>query len=109
MTTVGKVTVSLPAELLARIEELRHGRHASRSETVAELLWRGWRQVEAEEREARYRAAYADQPETDDERAWAEEAATDLLAEADPHWQHDAPAPTGRQPRRRVTRSSRTA
>lgn len=100
MTTVGKVTVSLPAELLARIEELRSARHTSRSETVSELLWRGWRQVEAEEREARYRAAYEAVPDSDEEGAWAEEAAADLFAEADPGWESDgAPAPPGRPPR----------
>ncbi|HVW31527.1 MAG TPA: CopG family transcriptional regulator [Acidimicrobiia bacterium] len=105
------MTVSLPAELLARVEELRHARQTSRSEMVSELLWRGWRQVEAEEREARYRAAYEGQPDTDEERAWAEEAAADLLGEADPGWEEAdvSPAPRQRRPRRQATRSSRIA
>jgi metal-responsive CopG/Arc/MetJ family transcriptional regulator len=83
MSRAEKVTVSLPAELLARIEHRRHDQEASRSEVVSELLWRGWRQVEAEEREERSRAAYQLQPETHAERAWAEEAAKDLFGEND--------------------------
>ncbi|MGH9047872.1 MAG: CopG family transcriptional regulator [Acidimicrobiales bacterium] len=80
------MTVSLPAELLARIEHRRHDREASRSEVVSELLWRGWRQAEDEEREERYRAAYRAQPETDAERTWADEAAKDLFGEEDTAW-----------------------
>lgn len=89
MSRAEKVTVSLPAELLARIEHRRHDEEASRSEVVSELLWRGWRQVEAEEREERSRAAYQKQPETDAERAWAEEAAKDLFGENDISWRDD--------------------
>ena len=89
MSRAEKVTVSLPAELLARIEHRRHDREASRSEIVSELLWRGWRQVEAEEREERYRSAYRAQPETDAERAWADQAAKDLLGEDAVVWSDD--------------------
>ncbi|MHB8295065.1 MAG: hypothetical protein ACYDH5_10675 [Acidimicrobiales bacterium] len=78
--------MSLPAELLARIEHRRRDQETSRSEVVSELLWRGWRQAEAEEREERYRAAYQAQPETDAERTWAEQAATDLFGEGDTAW-----------------------
>ena len=49
MSRAEKVTVSLPTELLARIEHRRHDRAASRSKIVSELLWRGLSQVEAEE------------------------------------------------------------
>ncbi|MGH9044064.1 MAG: ribbon-helix-helix protein, CopG family [Acidimicrobiales bacterium] len=86
MTRVEKVTVSLPADLLARIEHRRHDLEASRSAVVSELLWRGWRQAEAEEREERYRAAYQEQPDTDAERKWADEAAKDLLGEDNTAW-----------------------
>ena len=89
MSRAEKVTVSLPAELLARIEHRRHDREASRSEVVSELLWRGWRQVEAEEREEHYRSAYQAQPEIAAERAWAEEAARDLFGENDISWSDD--------------------
>lgn len=83
MSTVEKVTVSLPADLLARIEHRRHAREASRSEVVTDLLRRGWHQVELEEREARYRAAYQAVPETAEERRWADEAAGDLFGGED--------------------------
>lgn len=86
MSNTKRMTVSLPAELLARIEHRRHDRETSRSEVVSELLWRGWRQAEAEEREERYRAAYQAQPETDAERSWAEEAAGDLFSGEDTGW-----------------------
>ena len=86
MSNAERVTVSLPADLLAQIEHRRRQRETSRSAVVSELLWRGWRQVEAEEREERYRAAYEAQPETDTERAWAEAAAGDLLGGDDAGW-----------------------
>lgn len=89
MSTMEKVTVSLPAELLARVEGRRHDRQTSRSEVVSELLWRGWHQVETEEREERYRAAYHAQPETDEERAWANNAAANLFDEQDAGWDTD--------------------
>jgi len=77
--TVEKVTVSLPAELLARIEERRRELSASRSEVVSDLLWRGWHQIEHEDREARSRAAYHAQPETTEELEWADWAADELF------------------------------
>jgi hypothetical protein len=83
-TTVEKVTVSLPAELLARIERRRHSGGLTRSEVISDLLWRGWRQLEDEDREERYRAAYQAQPETDDELAWADIAADQLFTDDDP-------------------------
>ena len=86
MSTTEKVTVSLPAELLTRIEHRRHERECSRSEVVSDLLWRGWRQVETEEREELYRAAYQAQPETEEERAWAEGAVDDLLGQEGTGW-----------------------
>ena len=79
MTKVEKVTVSLPAELLSRIEQHRAGTGASRSEVIADLLWRGWRELEFAEREDRYRAAYRSEPETAEEVEWAELAAGELL------------------------------
>jgi hypothetical protein len=82
--TVEKVTVSLPAELLARIEGRRHSGGLTRSEVISDLLWRGWRQLEDEDREERYRAAYQAQPETDDELAWADIAADQLFTDDHP-------------------------
>jgi metal-responsive CopG/Arc/MetJ family transcriptional regulator len=90
MGTVEKVTVSLPADLLARIERRRRGTEASRSEVVSELLWRGWRQAETEDREQRYRASYQADPETKREQEWADEAAGDLLGEENFDWGPDS-------------------
>jgi metal-responsive CopG/Arc/MetJ family transcriptional regulator len=101
MSNVGKVTVSLSAELLERIEDRRHKAGKNRSEMVTDLLWRGERQVEAEERAERAQAAYAAQPETDEERALADAAATDLFSE-DAGWTKGR-APS--KPRRVRTRS----
>lgn len=64
MTSVEKVTISLPAELMARIEGWRRETGANRSEAVTDLLWRGWRQLDDERREERYRAADRTQPES---------------------------------------------
>jgi Arc/MetJ-type ribon-helix-helix transcriptional regulator len=78
MTKVEKVTVSLPAELLSRIERHRAERGGSRSEVIADLLWRGWRELEFVEREDRYREAYRGEPETAEEVEWAELAADEF-------------------------------
>jgi Arc/MetJ-type ribon-helix-helix transcriptional regulator len=80
MPKVEKVTISVPAELMAHIEGLRREAGANRSEVVTELLWRGWRQLEDERREERYRAAYQAQPETIGELEWADMAAAELVA-----------------------------
>lgn len=78
---VEKVTVSLPGELFAHVEKRRQETGVSRSEVVSDLLWRGWRQLEDEHREARYRATYHAQPDTAEESEWADLAAGELLAE----------------------------
>ena len=80
MTAVEKVTISLPAELMTRIEGRRRETGGSRSEVIADLLWRGWRELDDERREERYRAAYRAQPETAHELAWADLAADELVA-----------------------------
>jgi metal-responsive CopG/Arc/MetJ family transcriptional regulator len=81
--TVEKVTVSLPADLLAHVEDRRRSGGLTRSEVVADLLWRGWRQLEDEDREERYRASYLAQPDTAEELAWADMAAAELVAGRD--------------------------
>jgi hypothetical protein len=96
VSTVEKVTVSLAPELLARIEERRR-EHTTRSEVVSDLLWRGWRQAEQEDREARYRAAYHVHPETDDELAWADYAANEVLS-GDAGWATSQPQPGAAEP-----------
>ena len=92
MPNVGKVTLSLPVELLARVEAYRETRGVSRSEAFSDLAWRGWHQVEEQDREARYRSAYERQPETADELTWAEVAAADLLSPEAASWDEGARA-----------------
>jgi len=81
MTRVEKVTISVPAELMAHVERRRQEIGANRSAAVTDLLWRGWRQLEDERREERYRAAYQAQPETVGELEWADLAAAELFKE----------------------------
>jgi metal-responsive CopG/Arc/MetJ family transcriptional regulator len=79
MPGVEKVTVSLPAELLARIEERRAADGRTRSDVIAELLRRGWQAIDHEAMEEEYRRAYAAEPETAEESAWADAAAEEMF------------------------------
>ena len=62
MPPVEKVTVSLPASLLKRIEEHRTAGQ-TRSEVVTNWLWRGWRDVERERMEEEYDRLIPGSPE----------------------------------------------
>lgn len=75
VTGVEKVTVSLPVQLAACIEQRRTESGEGRSEVVADLCWRGWWQWDEEQRVRQSHAAYSAQPETLEEQAWAERAA----------------------------------
>lgn len=98
-----KITVTLPSHLLARIEQRRREIGANRSETITELLWRGWRAMEDDDRAERYRAAYAAQPETG-ESAFSREASAQWLASLD-SWHDVAPDdPPTKQRRARAAR-----
>jgi metal-responsive CopG/Arc/MetJ family transcriptional regulator len=83
MRTVRKVTVSLPDQLVAQIEQLRKRTAHTRSWVITDLLWRGWQDVEQEEREARYRAAYAATSTEHDDTAWMDPASADFFEDAD--------------------------
>jgi metal-responsive CopG/Arc/MetJ family transcriptional regulator len=83
MATVRKVTVSLPDQLAAQIETLRKRTDHTRSSVITDLLWRGWQDVEREEREARYRAAYAATPTETEDTAWTDAASSDFFDDAD--------------------------
>jgi metal-responsive CopG/Arc/MetJ family transcriptional regulator len=95
MATVHKVTVSLPDQLVAQIEKLRQRTSGTRSGIITELLWRGWHDVEQEEREARYRAAYAAMPDDAEGTAFIDAASADFFEDADT-W----PAPETDPPRK---------
>jgi hypothetical protein len=83
MANVHKITVSLPNQLLAQIENLRERTDSTRSGTITDLLWRGWQNVEQEEREARYRAAYSSMPDRRGDAAWVDAASADFFEDAD--------------------------
>lgn len=75
-----KVTVSIPADLFAWGEQERCKQDISRSEFVASLYRQRLEESIEQERRARYAAAYARQPESDEDRQWAEDAAASLAA-----------------------------
>ena len=79
MTTVDKVTVSLPIELSAAIDRRRAESGESRSQVVADLCRRGWWQWDEERRTRQSEAAYAAVPETVGLQGWAG-AAADTMA-----------------------------
>ncbi|MGH9029378.1 MAG: hypothetical protein ACRDV4_07165 [Acidimicrobiales bacterium] len=109
MTKVAKVTVSLPTSLFEFVEQQRQRSGASRSETIAEMLWHVRHEAEISEREARYEAAYESKPETSEELALAEAASRALAGDSEAWTEADSPR-GGRAVRnpRRVS-STRTA
>lgn len=98
MPQVEKVTVSLPASLLEFVESLRTETGATRSAVIVDLLSEMRRQVELAEREARYAAAYEEQPETDSETRSGYAASAVLFANAGEEWREDAEKAAGRAP-----------
>jgi hypothetical protein len=93
MPKVEKVTVSLPAALFTYVENERTATGATRSETIAALLWRAKYAAELEAREEQYARAYAEQPETEDESVWILEASGDALVDRGDEWAEFAPKP----------------
>jgi hypothetical protein len=93
MPKVGKVTVSLPLDLLAYVERKRAETGATRSETVAKLLSEARRAIDLREREAQYTAAYEVQAEAPEEKAFTAAASASLFAHAGDDWADVAPPP----------------
>jgi len=71
MTTVDKVTVSLPIKLSAAIDRRRAESGESRSQVVVDLCRRGWWQWDEERRTSQSEAAYAAVPEAIGPQGWA--------------------------------------
>lgn len=97
MPKVEKVTVSLPVALFAYVEDERARTGATRSETVASLLWRAKHAAELVEREEQYARAYAEQPETEAELAWSRAATAQAFADGADEWKDFRPQPTSRR------------
>jgi metal-responsive CopG/Arc/MetJ family transcriptional regulator len=70
-----RVTVSLPADVLAFVEEDRRMQDLSRSEYVSRALAEVIRNRREQALVERFRQAYADRPQTDAEAGFAEAAA----------------------------------
>jgi metal-responsive CopG/Arc/MetJ family transcriptional regulator len=70
-----RVTISLPPDVLAFVEEDRQVQHLSRSEYVARALAEVIRARREQALVAGFRRAYADQPQTASESAFSEAAA----------------------------------
>lgn len=74
--TNGKISISLPRPLLARLERLRRSRGDSRSQAVAQAVDQWLRSMEGDREAASYLAGYARDPEDASPReglteAWA--------------------------------------
>jgi hypothetical protein len=106
MPKVGKVTVSLPVSILEYVEDQRARTGATRSETVARMLSEARQQTELREREARYAAAYARLPETDEESAWTEATTKAFFADAPRGEWGDVAPPTTAGPAPRLPRAA---
>jgi metal-responsive CopG/Arc/MetJ family transcriptional regulator len=81
-----RVTVSLPADVLAFVEEDRRMQHLSRSEYISRVLAEVVRHRREQALVDSYRRAYTDQPQTASEAEFAEAAAHalgEVLAEDD--------------------------
>lgn len=78
MTTVDKVTVSLPIELSAAIDRRRAESGESRSQVVVDLCRRGWWQWDEERRARRSEAAYGAIPEAVGAQGWDAAAASTM-------------------------------
>jgi metal-responsive CopG/Arc/MetJ family transcriptional regulator len=70
-----RVTVSLPADVLAFVEEDRRMQHLSRSEYISRVLGEVIRHRREQALVDSFRRAYADQPQTVAEAEFAEAAA----------------------------------
>ncbi len=78
MTTVAKVTVSLPIELSAAIDRRRAESGESRSQIVVDLCRQGWWRWDEERRARQSEAAYRAIPEAVEPPGWAVAAAATM-------------------------------
>lgn len=90
MTTVAKISISLPQDLLAKIESERESSGQSRSEFFVQLVESYLKKKRIQELDEQYRRAYELQPETEEEIAFFREAAKKVW-EANP-WEPETEA-----------------
>lgn len=110
MPKVEKVTVSLPSALLAYVEGERTRTGSTRSETIAVMIRQARQAAELVERQERYAAAYAEQPETKEEGALGYGLSAQAFESAGDDWRDVAPRATPPGPTsRQGTRARKTA
>lgn len=80
MRRVSKVTISIPGELLAAIEQGRRLRGESRSEYICHALQDLLRREQEREAVAQYVRSYREQPETDAEVQAIDATGSTILA-----------------------------
>jgi metal-responsive CopG/Arc/MetJ family transcriptional regulator len=80
-TDVSRFTVSVPARLLAAMDErlIRNGE--SRSALIRRLLEQALEDEDEKERVEQYVRGYQEQPQTDDEFGWTDQIAVEQLRE----------------------------
>lgn len=72
MSRVEKVTISLPSDVLEAVEREREANGSTRSQFFRQLVERHLRQERERRDDEAYIRSYQQDPETDEERAWAE-------------------------------------
>ena len=80
MAHIAKIAISLPGELVRRVEKSRKASGETRSSFIRRAIERILREEEERELIVRYQEGYRAHPETPEEIAAAEAAATQLLS-----------------------------
>jgi Arc/MetJ-type ribon-helix-helix transcriptional regulator len=89
MGRVAKVTISLPEEVLAYVDDKQRASGLSRSEVVRRVIERARREERERELDDQFTRGWREQPETEGEFGWVESATLDALA--DLPWGAEAP------------------
>jgi len=76
-----KVAISLPGELMGKMESIRKRTGESRSAFISRAIWQALAEREQKALVARYIEGYQKYPESSEEIALAEDSAIRLLAE----------------------------
>jgi metal-responsive CopG/Arc/MetJ family transcriptional regulator len=88
MGATSRFTVSVPTRLLEAVDRKLVNRDETRSAVVRRLLEEAVREVDEQEDVQRWIRSYRENPQTEEELGWADEAARQLLAEVP--WEDEA-------------------
>ncbi len=81
MRKLSRITISLPTELLSKVQERLALEDENRSETFRRLIEQALKDAQEKADVAQYIQAYRDDPQTDDEFEWAEALLNENLKE----------------------------